>query len=118
MKVGATLHPGSNPVAAALAGEFNVVLDTVELATGPGGQIPNQGRLYALEIVGSRIRWMKNVHQVVSIGFREVHRDAVFQPRDIAHRGALHPAHDANVRRIVHVAVIREELLDKRWRRY
>lgn len=98
MKVGATLHPGSNPVAAALAGEFNVVLDTVELSTGPGGQIPNQGRLYALEVVRSRIRWMKNVHQVVSICFREIHGDTVFQPRDIAHWGALYPAHDANVR--------------------
>lgn len=98
MKVGAALHPGSNPVAAALAGEFNVVLDTVELSTGPGGQVPNQGRLYALEIVRSRIRGMKNVHQVVSIGFREVHGDTVFQPRDIAHWSALHPAHDANVR--------------------
>lgn len=118
MKVGAALHPGSNPVAAALAGEFNVVLDTVELSTRPGGQVPDQGRLYALEVVGTWVRRVENVHQVVSIGLREVHGDTVFQPRDIAHWGALHPAHDANVGRIVHVAVIREQLLDKRWRRY
>ena len=61
---------------------------------------------------------MINVRQVVSVRFREVHRHAVLQPRDVAHGGALHPAHQANVRCVVHEAVVREKLLDKRWRRY
>lgn len=61
---------------------------------------------------------MINVRQVVSVRFREIHRHAVLQPGNIADGSALHPAHDANVRGIVHVAVIREQLLDKRRRRY
>lgn len=114
----AAVHPRPDAVAAALASEFHVVFDTIELATRPGGQVPDQGRLDALEVVRSRIRGMINVRQVVSVRFREVHGHVVLEPGNIANGRALHPAHDANVRRIVHVTVIRDQLLDKRWRRY
>lgn len=118
MKVSAALHPVADAVAGALAGELHVVFDTVQLTGRPRSQVPNERRLDALEVVRSRIGRMIHVRQVVSIRFREVHGHAVLQPGNIANRRALDPAHDANVRRIVHVAVIREQLLDKRWRGY
>lgn len=114
----AALYSGSYTVAAALAREFHVVFDPIQLTGGPCGQVPHEGRLDALEVVRSWIGQMINVRQIVSIRFREIHEYAVLQPGNIADRRAFDPAHDTNVRGIVHVAVIREQFLDKRRRSY
>lgn len=98
VKVSAALHARANPVATALAGEFDVILVTVELAIRPDSQIPYEGRLDALEVVGPRVRRMINVQHVVSIRFREVHGNIIPQPGNIADWSALDPAHDAHVR--------------------
>lgn len=116
MKVSTTLHTRADRVVATLAGEFDVILGTVELTVWPGGQIPYKGRLDALEVVGPRVRRMINVRHVVSIRFREVHGNVIPQPRNIADRGAFDPTHDAHVRRIVDVAAIRVQLLNERRR--
>lgn len=117
VKVSATLHTRADRVAATLAGEFDVILGTVELTVWPGRQIPYEGRLDALEVVGPWVRRMMNVRHVVSIHFREVHGNVIPQPRNIADRGAFNPTHDAHVRRIVDVAAIRVQLLNERRRR-
>lgn len=114
VKVSAALHARADPVAAAFASEFDVILVTVELAVRPDGQIPDEGRLDALEVVGPRVRRMINVQHVVSIRFREVHRYVIPQPGNIADRGALDPTHDAHVGRAVDVTAIRVQLLDER----
>lgn len=114
VKMSAALHARSNPIAAALAGEFDVILVTVELAVRPDGQIPYEGRLDALEVVGPRVRRMINVQHVVSIRFRKVHGNIIPQPGNIADRSALDPTHDAHVRRAVDVTAIRVQLLDER----
>jgi len=117
VEIGAALHARANPVAAALAGEFAVILGTLELAVRPDRQIPYEGRLDALEVVGPWVRRMINVRHVVSIRFREVHGNVIPQPGNIAERGALDPTHDAHVRRVVQVTVIRRQFLNERWRR-
>lgn len=114
MKVSTTLHARADSVAAALASEFDVILGTVELTVWPDRQIPYEGRLDALEVVGPRVRRMINVRHVVSIRFREVHGYVIPQPGNIANRGAFDPAHDAHVRRVVDAAAIRVELLNER----
>lgn len=114
MKVSTTLDAGADLVAATLAGEFDVILGTVELTVRPDRQIPYKRRLDALEVVGSWVRRMINVRHVVSIYFREVHGNVIPQPRNIADRGAFNPTHDAHVRRIVDVAAIRVQLLNER----
>lgn len=102
----AALHAWANPVATAFAGEFDVILVTVELTVRPDGQIPHKGRLDALEVVGPRVRRMINVQHVVSIRFREVHGNIISQPRNIADWSAFDPTHDAHVRRVVDVTAI------------
>lgn len=118
MEEGATVHSRSDAIAAALAGELNVVFGPVQLAIRPSSQIPDQSRLDALEVVRSWIRRVIDVGQVVSASFGEIHRYTILQPRDVAHRRTLHPTHEAHVRRIVDEAVIRDQLVDKRRRRY
>lgn len=114
VEVSAALHARANPVAAALAGEFDVILGTVELAVRPDRQIPYQNRLDALEVVGPWVRRMINVRHVVSIRFREVHGNVVPQPGNIADWSALDPTCDAHVSRIVDETAIRVQLLDER----
>lgn len=114
MKVSATLHARTDLVAAAPAGEFDVILGTVELTVRPGRQIPHKGRLDALEVAGPRVGRMINVRHVVSIHFREVHGNVIPQPGNIADRGAFNPTRHANVRRVVDVAAIRVQLLNER----
>lgn len=115
VKVSAALHAWTNAVAAALAGEFAVILGTVELAVRPDRQIPYEGRLDALEVVGPWVRRMINARHVVSIHFRKVHGNVIPQPGNIADRRALDPTHDAHVGRVVQVTVIWRQLLNERW---
>lgn len=114
MKVSTTLHARTDSVAAALAGEFDVILGTVELTVRPDRQIPYEGRLDALEVVGPWVGRMINVRHVVSIRFREVHGNVIPQPGNIADRGAFDPTFDAHVRRVVDVTAIRVQLLNER----
>ena len=113
MKVGKTLHARTDSVAAALAGKFDVILSTVELTVRPDCQIPYESRLDALEVVGPWVRRMINVRHVVSIRFREVHGNVISQPGNSADRSAFDPTHDAHVRRVIDVAAIRMEFLNK-----
>lgn len=117
MKVSTTLHARTDSVAAALAGEFDVILGTVELTVRPDRQIPYEGRLDALEVVGPWVGRMINVRHVVSIRFREVHGNVIPQPGNIADRGAFDPTHDAHVSRVEDVTTIRGQLLNERRRR-
>lgn len=98
MEVSTALDARSNPVAAALAGEFDAIVGTIELTVRPGRQIPHEGRLDALEVVGPQVRRMINVRHVVSIRFREVYGNVILQPGNIADRSAFDPTHDAHVR--------------------
>jgi len=61
MKVSTTFHPRADPVAAALAGEFVIILSTIELTVRPDRQIPYESRFDALEVVGPWVRWIINV---------------------------------------------------------
>lgn len=114
VEVSAALHARTNSVAAALAGEFDIILGTVELTVRPDRQIPYECRLDALEVVGPWVRRMINVRHVVSIRFREVHGNVIPQPGNIADRGALDPTRDVHVRRIVDTTAIRVQLLNER----
>lgn len=117
MKVSTTLHARTDSVAAAFAGEFDVILGTVELTVRPDRQIPYEGRLDALEVVGPWVGWMINVRHVVSIRFREVHGNVIPQPGNIADWSAFDPTHDAHVRRVEDVTTIRGQLLNECRRR-
>lgn len=113
VKVSAALYAWANPVAAAFAGEFDVILGTVEMTVRPDRQIPYESRLDALEVVGPWVRRMINVRHVVSIRFREVHGNVISQPGNIADRGALNPTTDVHDRPIVGKTAVRMQLLNE-----
>lgn len=81
----------------------------MKVAVGPGGHIPREGRLDALEVILALIRRMVNVRHVVKIGTVEIHRCAISGPRDVAYRRTLDPTLDADVRRVVNVTGVAVE---------
>lgn len=115
LELGATLDRGLvEPVGRALAGELGVVRVSVQLAVGPGGQVPEERRLHALKVVGLHVGRVLDVGHVVPVRAGKVHGLVVLDPGDVALGLALDPAADAHVGRVVQVAAVGMKFVDER----